>query len=365
MAHGISFVNGRREMAYVGQTPWHGLGSQLEAGATIETWQSAAGMDWTIHNAPVNFLGSDGVRHAMSDRVVLFRSDTQAPLGVVSDGYRPVHPGEVLEFFRDLTGAAGFTLDTAGTLFGGKRLWALASIGAEAAIADPRDKVKGFLLLSTACDGSMATEARYTTVRVVCNNTLGFARSEGKANVKVTHRTTFVPDHVKRELGIEQAQSAFADAMAQFRQLAETDMRDPLTVINSTARLFHSDWDKLEHADKMKLINKPSSPIARVGELAMDRRALGSELSGTDGTAWGWLNAVTQYVDHESRARTQDTRLNSAWYGKGAEIKAQALEVAMALAGDPSRTIYRSVSVPQVAPMGGLLEQVLEATVGK
>jgi Domain of unknown function (DUF932) len=43
----------------------------------------------------------------------------------------------VLEFFRDLTEAAGFTLETAGVLFGGKRFWALASIGAEAAIADP------------------------------------------------------------------------------------------------------------------------------------------------------------------------------------------------------------------------------------
>src|SRR6202044_3294118 len=103
------------------------------------------------------------------------------------DNFKIVQPGAVLEFFRDLTAAAGFTLETAGTLFGGKRFWALAAIGETASIADPADKMKGYLLLSTACDGSMATEARYTTVRVVCNNTLSSARSAG-AKVRVTHR---------------------------------------------------------------------------------------------------------------------------------------------------------------------------------
>ena len=135
---------------------------------------------------------------------------------------KPVPPGEVLGFFRDLTDAAGFTLETAGTLFGGKHLWALASIGGEAAVTDPRGKMKGYLILSTACDGTMCTEASYTTVRVVCNNTLGFARNGvAKVDVKVTHSATFDPHAVKRELGIETAKAQFFEAMGQFREMAE------------------------------------------------------------------------------------------------------------------------------------------------
>ena len=136
-------------------------------------------------------------------------------LGIVSADYRVVQPRDVMHFFADLVGAAGFTIDTAGTLFGGKRFWCMATISEAAQIADPADKVKGKLLVCTSCDGTMATEARYTTVRVVCNNTLGLSRSMGAPNVKVYHSAHFNARDVKAQLGIAQAQDAFGAAMAQ------------------------------------------------------------------------------------------------------------------------------------------------------
>ena len=47
--------------------------------------------------------------------------------------------------------------------------------------------------------------------------------------------------------------------------------------------------------------------------------------------AWGLLNAVTEYVDHERRARSVDYRLDSAWFGPGAGIKQRALDAALEL----------------------------------
>jgi phage/plasmid-like protein (TIGR03299 family) len=366
MAHSLTIhENGAVEMAYAGaKTPWHGLGNNLAHGASIEEWKAAAGMAWSIESAMVQYTTQEGTPRAVNDRVVLYRSDDGAALGVVSDGYKPVHPGQVLEFFRDLTTAAGFTLETAGTLFGGKRLWALASIGAEAAILDPRDKMKGYLLLSTACDGSMCTEARYTTVRVVCNNTLGFARNGAKAAVKVTHRSTFDPAAVKRELGIEAARTQFADTMAEFRTLAQIEVT-PLQVITATAELFHPGFDGFDRAEKMKLIDKATGPITKVGELALNKRAMGSEYDGTQGTAYGWLNAVTEHIDHEARAHRQDTRLNSAWFGKGEQIKERAHQMAVEMiAADGSvHTVYRAAPVVDVpAEPIVSLDDILAAT---
>ena len=38
MSHELTTrTNGRTEMAFVGETPWHGLGQRLEEGASIET----------------------------------------------------------------------------------------------------------------------------------------------------------------------------------------------------------------------------------------------------------------------------------------------------------------------------------------
>ena len=59
-----------------------------------------------------------------------------------------------------------------------------------------------------------------------------------------------------------------------------------------------------------------------------DGRGRGSDLDSAKGTAFGLLNAVTEFVDHERRARSVDNRLDSAWFGQGANIKQKALEQA-------------------------------------
>lgn len=54
--HEIDFSNKRANMAYVGETPWHGLGSLLPADADIETWRQAAGLAWDVEEMPVLYL---------------------------------------------------------------------------------------------------------------------------------------------------------------------------------------------------------------------------------------------------------------------------------------------------------------------
>lgn len=328
MAHELTTTNGKVEMAYVGETPWHGLGQELQYGASIEEWRRAAGMDWKILRSKVRYMTSraNTAPRELPSSHVLFRSDTENALSVVSDGYKIVQPGAVLEFFRDLTDSAGFKLETAGTLFDGRRFWALANTGDAATIVDKRDQMKGYLLLSTSCDGSMATEARYTSVRVVCHNTLSMARGVG-ARVKINHRSRFNADAVKRELGVGAARDAFASTMDTFRKLAAIELR-PSDALMQTACLFEPKASEMAREDLMKVLDQRS--VARVAELAVDGKAIGSGFDGARGTQWGWLNAVTQYVDHEARARSQDNRLASAWFGPGDNLKSRALELATA-----------------------------------
>lgn len=164
-------------MAYVNETPWHGLGSQLAPNQPLEVWAQQAGMDWSIEASEVRFItGNTGLGsiHTFPEQKVLYRSDTKAPLSVVSSRYQVVQPAEILEFYRDLTEVGGFELETAGVLKEGKKLWALARTGQSVALKG-KDQVNGYLLLATACDGTLATTAQFTSVRVVCNNTLAIA----------------------------------------------------------------------------------------------------------------------------------------------------------------------------------------------
>jgi phage/plasmid-like protein (TIGR03299 family) len=120
---------------------------------------------------------------------------------VVSKRFQVVQPGEILEFYRDLTACNGFALETAGVLREGRKFWALARTGQSTSLKG-RDKVDGYLLLATACDGTLATTAQFTSVRVVCNNTLQIALGQANGAIKVPHRSAFDPDAVKRQLGI-------------------------------------------------------------------------------------------------------------------------------------------------------------------
>jgi phage/plasmid-like protein (TIGR03299 family) len=366
MSHELTIRNnGTAEMAYVGDLPWHGLGQQLTAGASIEEWQAAAGMDWKIQRGFVRYAtGRDQDETQwgkMDDKVVLFRGDNKNPLGVVTDSYEIVQPKAVVEFFRDLTDAAGFTLETAGTLFGGKRFWALASIGDSASVVDSRDKIKGYLMLSTSADGTLATEGRFTTIRVVCNNTLSAARQDDKAKVRLTHRTKFNPDQVKRQLGVDAAHNRFQAAMTSFRQLADTPL-DNAKMVDQTLSLLAPTLDRKDTKAVDKMLR--SKPVQRIGDLYFGR-AKGAEYDGTQGTQYGWLQAITEYVDHEARAQSIDNRLNSAWFGRGSDLKEQAYEVAMASVS--GATTYHTVtrSEPVSDAPAGLLDMVLDETCGK
>src|SRR5690606_6346119 len=125
----------------------------------------------------VMFQTADGQLRAADslNRSVLYRSDTLAPLSVMSTkGYHVVQPSEIPNFIDESVRAMGWSIETAGSLGGGRKIWALANMGEQADVGKG-DRIGGYLLAATACDGSMASEFIFTSVRVVCQNTLHMA----------------------------------------------------------------------------------------------------------------------------------------------------------------------------------------------
>ena len=312
MAHEITQrADGFNEMAFVGETPWHGLGQEIDENSSIEEWQKAAGMDWTINSSPVKF-DAEGNDQIYSGQNVLYRSDTHLPLSVVSNRYKAVQPVEVLEFFRDLIDENGFKINTAGTLRGGKRMWALAETGKFGEVCKG-DGVGGFLLLSTSCDRTLATTARFTTVRVVCNNTLTMAVNDKSNCVSFSHIQQFDHEKVKEKLGT--AVASFGSFMDMAKVLQKQKLRQ------AQAQQFVADL--ITPLNQVK-----DSPIEenRAYKKIMalfDSEAKGQELVGY--SKWGMLNAVTEYVDHHSPSRNNDARLDSAWFGTGDRLKNRAI----------------------------------------
>ena len=314
-------------MAYVGETPWHELGNALPAKQPIEVWAQKAGMDWQILETPVCFMaekaGALGSIKTFPEQKVLYRSDSHKPLSVVSDRYQVVQPREVLEFYRDLTEISGYELETAGVLKEGRKFWALARTGKETVLKG-NDCVKGYLLLATSCDGTLATTATPTTIRVVCNNTLSIALNGATSAIKVPHRTSFDAQAVKKQLGV--AVSQWDGFMYRMRTLSERKVKSHEALNYFLRVLCNSDTAQ---DSGRGLVNERA--LKKV-QAMYEGHGRGAELDAAKSTAWGLLCSITEYVDHEKRSRGPEYRLDSAWFGQGAVLKQRALDEALALA---------------------------------
>jgi len=320
MAHELTTNQaGQVEFAYLEQDglPWHGLGQPMPVGASVDEWRSKAGMDWRIQRSEVRFNTSrtEEVLVKMPEQHVLFRSDNHEALGLVSKKYQVVQPSEVIEFFRDIAKAGGLELSAAGTIYGGKRFWATAKIG-EASPTSISDKIGGYLLISTSADGSLATEVRRTTVRTVCSNTLAMAMADAHASVRVTHKSVFDPAAVKEFMGLNEA------AWAAFKHQVVRLANKPVLI--EAAESITADI--LGGGDKVQA----TAGYNKILDL-FQGEAKGSDLDGVQGTAWGYINAVTEYADWFSRARSQENRFVSAQWGPGADLKQRALDAVLAV----------------------------------
>lgn len=327
MTAGITVRNNRAEMAYVGETPWHGMANRLTPGQPIETWQKESGLSWKVQRSKVRYATSanDKSLREWSDQHVLFRSDTKAPLSVVSDKFQIVQPGECLEFFRDLTEKHGFELETAGTMFGGRRYWALAKTPLNCELPG-KDRLGAYLLLATACDGSMATTAKMTSIRVVCHNTLSMALSAEAAarnQVRVRHNSKFIETEVKIDMGL--IDTGWTEFQQQIKSLAKCKLSTKdaldvlLNVLGDPAKLaIDTAKDGREAAIEAQPNMKGMASILKL----FDGEAIGADLPSSKGTAWGLVNATTQYFDH-LYGRDPSRRLSKAWFGKNDTAKTE------------------------------------------
>jgi phage/plasmid-like protein (TIGR03299 family) len=304
-------------MAFVGEKPWHGLGQKLEPGQPLDVWAEAAGFNWTAEKAVVQYdaeaaEGPGQMLRTISDRFVLYRSDTGGALGLASGIYKIVQPAEVLEFYGDLVDVLEtFAMETAGVLKGGRRLWALARSTDNGEFYLPGDdKVERFLLMATSFDCSLATIVKQTAVRVVCNNTLTLATATTGTGIKTSHTQKFDAGKVKSALGLDAQWNKFAE---QCWRLSETQMleADGRALLAGIAPKHYSEAGTQKWIDSI-VEAWHTSP--------------GSGLGKTRQSAWGLLNGVTFWADHMMKARSPETRLSSVWFGQGGNIKRKAFE---------------------------------------
>ncbi|KKN88168.1 hypothetical protein LCGC14_0252400 [marine sediment metagenome] len=304
-------------MAYVGQVPWHGLGEKVKPGVSADAMLKAAGLDWEVATAKAKweytFRGKK--RYRTSDQIqVLYRTDTGEDLSMVGPKYQPFQNHEILSFFQEYVELGDAVIETVGSLNGGQHVWALADLGVGYDVGTKRnpDQVQGKVLLLNPHLYGKAAILKMTEVRVVCWNTATAALRDGNESVRLWHNKEFNEERqeeAKRRLGIAREQLKAAEKEA--RLLSKTGLEDPIA-IRVAAGVMRGDPENPEYEAQNRRTR-------RVLDLFWGE-GMGADLPSASGTAWGLLNAVTQYLDHEY-GRSVNNRLAYAWLGGGEAVK--------------------------------------------
>ena len=244
------------------------------------------------------------------------RTDTQALLGIVTKQYELVQNEALLrmaEFIREEV-----DMDAVVVLADGAKVCFTATLrGAETDIV-PGDTIKRRIVGYLGHDGKTGCGAKFTNIRVVCQNTLTAALGESGAHSSVTHKN-----------GANNNFDALINSIDVARQdfVTECELMREFSRVSMGPSAFNEFVDEVYNIDEGQVFRKRQ---------ALERaftHGYGSEYAYF--SVWSGINAITQVETStrgttDAKARAQFAR---GTFGAGAQISKKAFAVASELIG--------------------------------
>lgn len=300
-------------MASARLVPWHGLGVVTEDVMTAKEAIQAAGLDWLVFLATLNANLPNGDQVLVEDRFAVIRDSDFKVLGSVGSRYEPFQNHEAFTFMDNLVDSGEAHFETAGSLRGGKVIFMSLKVPRDILIGG-EDAIDLYLLLRTGHDGTKAISVYVTPIRVVCMNTLALATygSNVKQKWSVPHLLT-VRERVIEARDTLNLTFRYVDEFErEANQLLETAITD----------------QQLEELLYRVLPERPKTPDVVSSIFGIYR---GSSTVRYPGTAWGALNAITEYTDHARRTSSAEARFTTIIDGEAAKLRNAASSLLLTL----------------------------------
>lgn len=339
MSDDIYHRNGIDCYAYRGPVTeiWHKKGQSADAAGydamtpeAQKAWRRKnSGHDFIVDKVPLlaAFTGPEYEhledKFPQSEWFALARRDDGHMFAPVTATYQTVQTETIDDLFDwYIAQDERFQWDGAGVLGDGALIWNTARFTDDVTVAG--DKIILRLLGSTSYDATMASRVEATTTRVVCRNTLRAAWASDKAVIKVSHRSKFNVERVRKEL--EQIVASFEE----FKRMGDAMATVSLSR-QETAEFLRNLLDIPLEAKRDDISTKMQNIVS---ELETAINATMRERATNDPDAWCLLNGVTRYVDHDRSVRTDrgrrdeiSARFEAATFGAGDAMKGKAIQL--------------------------------------
>jgi len=315
MAHELSFHNGKAEMAYNAKNgkPWHELGTAVPGAMTVKEALVAAHLNWTVEKGPA-FTHVNGEFIPAPEHFCVFRTDTNAVLGVVKGQYNCINNREAFSFIDYVLGEGSGQIDTAGALKGGETVWMLAEMP-ETMDVVKGDEVKKYLLVSTGHGGNATLKIMFTNVRVVCQNTMSFALGSASNMVSIKHTPNWEEEFDFAKEVLCHSNQYWDECKAICKKMADTSITRAEVGLFMEA-MFPKEMDKERKRENRIKENEMVLQLMETGR--------GTDIPGVKGTWWGLYNAYVEYLEHMKPMRKGKNNWEFSQFGAGSKLRQNA-----------------------------------------
>ena len=303
------------QMMFVGATPWHGLGNQVDSDINVADAIVAAGLDWEVGLKDLQTVDGVPVNHRAT-----YRKSDGSILGVVGPRYTPLQNRDSFDWFQPFLDAGECALHTAGSLHSGQKVWVLAQLNRDNSEIVTGDEVSKFILLSNSHDGTTAIRVGYTPIRVVCANTLAWAHSNTNSQLIRIRHTRSSKNNLENVRDImDNINAGFEATAEQFRFLASKDFNQ------ADIRKYVKTMLGIEGTIDADIKTRTRNIMDEILALVEGPKQAATNVRGT---WWAAYNGYNEYLNY-NKGRTEDNRIDSLWFGVGANDNMKALKTAM------------------------------------
>jgi len=303
--------------------PWAGLGHRMESGQEYDLEAAIkTGFDFEVEKVKLGII-EDAPPTEVRARA-LRRKDTKDILcDHVGTIYHLLQPRECFEFFKPYLDEKLASIETAGLIGNGQKIWILAKIKKDPIVLGKaeEDHIDKYVLLSNSYDGNTSIRVGFTPFYIACWNQLALAvKDKASQLIRVRHTKSVKSSLEAIRDVIDLADEQFSATAEQYQRLIRKNInqKDIMKYVN------------LVFGMKSENMNGQQQRIFdRI--IALYEAGRTSDLATNRGTLWGLYNAVTEWISYE-RGQDQSTRLTSLWFGASARTNDKALESALTMA---------------------------------
>jgi phage/plasmid-like protein (TIGR03299 family) len=314
MAHLINYDErkGTHSFASHSEKAWHGLGQVVENAMTAEEAISLANLDYEVYKTTIHPLvdGMPNNGDAIEDKFAIMRKDNDAYLGLVGSRYEIVQNRDAFGFFDAIIDSGEAIFETAGALGKGERIFVTAKLPEDMLVAgEPCNK---YIILTNSHDGTSSIIAGFTTVRIVCNNTLQAALHGLENKVSIQHRSG-AKERLTEAYKVMNIASKYMGEVEQvFNEFAKKPISD-IELKKYITNVMQPIIKGSTEAEKEILSTRLKNQVESIYEFALSHPT--QTTNAARGTIWGAYNSISGYYNYSHKFKNDEQKFNSQLFG--------------------------------------------------